>query len=168
MVEFYQHDVNSGALPGEWDTVKFQKTKKRIEKRTFEWLYIWRFSVKIRKKIFFTTLVCMRPLSFSLANLFKQKPCLYNPHQNMASKLKILKKHNKFVRKTPIVFSKQNDNVEHALLIINSNRITNAEFCREIWKKCPWMRTKLDWLRNLQNKNLFGLFSLFLVRKSLY
>ena len=87
-------------------------------------------SENIEIKFSFSTFARVRPSNFILANFANRKTCLCTQHQNLALKLKMLKKY-KPVPTNPEAFVKYAD--EKILSILES--INEESFTFNIWKK---------------------------------
>ena len=97
VLDFYHRDDVSTALPGKRDTKKVKRKRKLVQKWVLNDylhnLYQKFISENIEIPCSFSTFARMRPNNFVLANFVNRKMCLCTQHQNLALKLKMLKKY---------------------------------------------------------------------------
>ena len=124
----------STTLHGKRDTKKVKRKRKLVEKRVLNnylhHLYEKFMSENIEIPCSFLTFARMRPNNFVLANFANRKTCLCTQHQNLALKLKMLKKY-KPVPTNHEAFAKFTD--EKIISILGS--INEKSFTFNIWKK---------------------------------
>ena len=134
VLDFYNRDDVSTALPGKKDAKKVKRKRKLVQKRVLNGylnnLYQTFMSENIEIKCSFSTFARARPSNVILANFANRKTCLCTQHQNLALKLKMLKKY-KPVPTNPEAFVKYSD--EKILSILES--INEESFTFNIWKK---------------------------------
>ena len=134
VLDFYHRDDVSTALPGKRDTKKVKRKRKLVQKRVLNDylhnLYQKFISENIEIPCSFSTFARMRPKNFVLANFANRKTCLCTQHQNLALKLKMLKKY-KPVPTNLEAFAKFTD--EKIISILES--INEKSFTFNIWKK---------------------------------
>ena len=98
--DFYHRDDISTALPGKRDTKKVKRKRKLVQKRVLNDylhnLYQKFISENIEIPCLFLTFAHMRPNNFVLANFANKKTCSCTQHQNLAFKLKMLKKYKPY------------------------------------------------------------------------
>ena len=142
VIEFYHRDDVSTPLPGKKDakSVKVKQRKRvKIQKRTLNDYLSNLFQKLIAEKPFiklsFATFPRMRPANFMLANFVNRRSCLCTQHQNLALKLKMLKKKNKAVPSHPDVFRKTFQTQEDITNIFKKCDV--KQFSYEQWKKVP-------------------------------
>ena len=135
--DFYHRDGVSTALPGKRDTKKVKRKRKLVQKRVLNDclhnLYQKFISENIEIPCSFSTFAHMRPNNFVLANFANKKTCSCTQHQNLALKLKMLKKYKpcKPVPSNPKAFAKFTN--EKTISILES--INEKIFTFNIWKK---------------------------------
>ena len=134
VLDFYHRDDVSTALPGKRDTKKVKRKRKLVQKRVLN-DYLHNLYQKFVTENFeipysFSTFARLRPNNFVLANFAIRKICLCTQHQNLALKLKMLKKY-KPVPTNPEAFAKFID--EKIISILES--INEKIFTFDIWKK---------------------------------
>ena len=134
VLDFYNRDDVSTALPGKKDAKKVKRKRKLVQKHVLNDylnnLYQKFMSENVQIKYSFSTFAPVRPSNFTLANFANRKTCLCTQHQNLALKLKMLKKY-KPVPTNPEAFVKYSD--EKILSILES--INEESFTFNIWKK---------------------------------
>ena len=134
VLDFYHRGDGSTALPGKRDTKKVKRKRKLVQKRVLNGylhnLYQKLISENIEIPCSFLTFACMRPNNFVLANFASRKTCLCRQHQNLALKLKMLKKY-KPVPTIPEAFAKFTDGKIISIL----ESINEKIFTFNIWKK---------------------------------
>ena len=112
VLDFYYRDDISPTLHEKHDAKKFKRKRKLVQKRVLNDylhnLYQTFISENIEIPCSFSTFARMRPNNFVLANFTSRKTCLYTQHQNLALKLKMLKKY-KPVSTNPEAFAKFTD-----------------------------------------------------------
>ena len=136
VLEFYNRDDVSTALPGKRDAKKNKKKKIKIQKRVLN-DYLSNLHDKFVTenegvKCSFSTFARMRPPHFILANFSSRKTCLCTYHQNFALILKMLKTHIN-IPTQPETFIKFSDN--QILTKIRDVEVEEFEF--SVWKKVP-------------------------------
>ena len=140
VIDFFNRDYVSTALPGKKDVISLtNKTRKRVKIQKLNDylsnLYQKLITEKPSLKLSFATFARMTPANFMLANFVNRRSCLCTQHQNLALKLKMLKRHNNAVPSHPDLFLKHFQTPEDVLNIFK-NCETN-QFNYGEWKKVP-------------------------------
>ena len=134
VINFYNRDDVSTALPEKRDTKKVKQGKPRIQKRVLN-DYLSNLHQKFvsehtNMSCSFTCFARMRPKNFVLANFENRRTCLCTQHQNYALKLKMLRK-STGIPTNPEVFAKYSDQKISPII----DNIKQQDFTYDIWKK---------------------------------
>ena len=158
VVDFYHRDDVSTVLPGKWDSKSIPNRKGKrvkVQKRALnDYLSNLHEKLKAEKphlKCSFTTFARMWPANFTLANFIDRRSCLSTQHQNLALKLKMLKRLNKTVSSSPDLFQKAFKTVEEVNNIFKDFEVWESTF--EEWKKLPIAIKKKIWRRKDRSKD---------------
>ena len=96
VVDFYGRDDNSTALPGKVDAKSIKRNMPKLLKRALIDYSSSPYSKYVAEcpnhNLSFSRLARMRPSYYVLVNFVNRRSCLCTQHQNMALKLKMLKK----------------------------------------------------------------------------
>ena len=96
MVDFYGRDDNSTTLPGKVDAKSIKRNMPKLLKRALIDYSSSPYSKYVAEcpnhNLSFSRLARMRPSYYVLVNFVNRRSCLCTQHQNMALKLKMLKK----------------------------------------------------------------------------
>ena len=134
VINFYNRDDVSTALPGKRDAKKVKQGKPRIQKRVLNDylsnLHQKFVSEHINMSCSFTSFARMRPKNFVLANFANRRTCLCTPHQNYSLKLNMLKKCTT-IPINPEAFVKYSDQKISSII----DNIKQKDFTYDIWKK---------------------------------
>lgn len=134
VINFYNRDDVSTALPGKRDAKKVKTGKPRIQKRVLN-DYLNNLHQKfvaehINMSCSFASFARMRPKNFVLANFANRRTCLCTQHQNYALKLKMLRKFTP-VPTNPEAFVKNSDEKISSII----HNIKENDFTYDVWKK---------------------------------
>ena len=134
VINFYNRDDVSTALPGKRDAKKVKQGKPRIQKQVLinylSNLHQKFVSEHTNMSSSFTSFARMRSKIFVLANFANMRTCLCTQHQNYAFKLKMLRKY-KITATNPEAFVKYSDQKTSSII----DNIKQQDFTYDIWKK---------------------------------
>ena len=134
VINFYNRDDVSIALPGKRNAIKIKQVKPRIQKRVLN-----NYLSNLHQKSVYehTNMSCslasfarMRPKNFVLANFANRRTCLCTQHQNDALKLKMLRKYTG-IPTNPKAFIIYSDQKISSII----DNIKQQDFTYDIWKK---------------------------------
>ena len=133
MINFYNRDDVSTALPGKRNAIKIKQGKPRIQKRVLNDylsnLHQKSVSEHTNMSCSFASFARMRLKNFVLAN-FANRTCLCTQHQNDALKLKMLRKYTG-IPTNPKAFVIYSDQKISSII----DNIKQQDFTYDIWKK---------------------------------
>ena len=103
IVDFYEKNGNSTALPGKRDAKNMKCNMPKLQKRV---LNDYLSNLYSNNHLSFSTFARMRPSYYVLVNFIIRSSYLCTQHQNMALKIKILNKDNKDISVHSDIFIK--------------------------------------------------------------
>jgi len=136
VLDFYNRDDVSTALPGKRDAKKNKNRRILVQKRVLNDylsnLHDKFITENVGVKCLFATFARMRPQHFILANFSNRKTCLCTYHQNFALILKMLKQHINIPTRPETFIKFTNEEI-----LCKINGIVVDEFAFSVWKKVP-------------------------------